>query len=170
LSPGAAGKSSGVIGSVVSFMSTPSRRDRFCEPYRFEERLHVVLDIPVQVRDIQIPSLIVQPLVENAIKHGIGGARSGGVIAVTATVEDTHERSELLIRVRNTGAPLTGSSANTGSGVGLRNVEQRLRHYYNGEASLRLFSDPGGATIAELRLPTAAREQRFPLTKRRGTW
>jgi two-component system, LytTR family, sensor kinase len=168
------------------------------ERERFEERLRVVLDIPDHVREIQIPSLIVQPLVENAIKHGIAAARSGGVIAVTAALESDGKRPTLIIRVSNTGAPLTDALARAGGGLGLRNVEQRLRHYYNGEASLRLFTDPCGggadpcgggasappavalcgggasaplsATVAELRLPLTSREERLPIAAKRGTW
>jgi hypothetical protein len=165
------------------------------ERERFEERLRVVLDIPDHVREIQIPSLIVQPLVENAIKHGIAAARSGGAIAVTAALDGDGARSTLVIRVSNTGAPLTDAAARTGGGLGLRNVEQRLRHYYKGEASFRLFTDPRGggtlasyedeasasrgggalaprtaATVAELRLPLTTREERLPIAARRGTW
>src|SRR4029450_3356267 len=144
------------------------------------------------LREIQIPSLIVQPLVENAIKHGIGAARSGGAIAVTASLDGGGARSTLVIRVTNTGAPLTDAAARTGGGLGLRNVEQRLRHYYKGEASFRLFTDPRGggtlasyedeasasrgggalaprtaATVAELRLPLTTREERLPIAARR---
>ena len=157
------------------------------ERERFEERLRVLLDVPDHVREIQIPSLIVQPLVENAIKHGIGGARSGGMIAVTAAIEG--DGSTLVIRVSNTGAPLTDAAARASGGLGLKNVEQRLRHYYNGEASLRLFTDPCGggslappadpqcgsgasapqtATVAELRLPLTSREERFAIAAKRG--
>jgi two-component system LytT family sensor kinase len=139
------------------------------ERERFEERLRVVLDIPDQVREIQIPSLILQPLVENAIKHGIGGARSGGVLAVTAALDGDGGRSTLIVRVSNTGAPLTAAARSSG-GLGLRNVEQRLQHYYNGEASLRLFTDTNAATVAELRLPLRSREASLPIAATRGPW
>lgn len=117
------------------------------ERERFEERLTFTLDIPDHLAQVSVPSLIVQPLVENAVKHGIAGARDGGTITVTAAME-----TELRIIVRNTGAPL-GTVAASASGVGLENVRRRLHHYYGREASLDVTRDESGATVAELRLP-----------------
>jgi sensor histidine kinase YesM len=132
------------------------------ERERFEERLQVVLDIPDQLRDVQIPPLIVQPLIENAIKHGIAAARAGGQVAVRARLEGARGHAELVIQVRNTGAPLHASGTERGAGVGLRNVNQRLRLYYSGLASLTLVSDADGATVAELRLPTGILNEQRP--------
>jgi two-component system, LytTR family, sensor kinase len=129
------------------------------ERERFEERLRVELDIPDRLLDAQIPPLIVQPLVENAIKHGIAGARSGGVVAIRAWLDDAGGHSQLVIQVRNTGAPLNAPDMQTGPGVGLRNVNQRLRLYYDGAATLTLESDPDGATVAELRVPSPVRSE-----------
>jgi two-component system, LytTR family, sensor kinase len=123
------------------------------ERERFEERLDVRLDIPENLREVPIPSLIVQPLVENAIKHGIAMARGGGAVVITARLEAAQPRGQVVIAVRNTGAPLRGRRPASDSGVGLTNVERRLRHYYGEEASLTIGRDPDGATIAELRLP-----------------
>jgi two-component system LytT family sensor kinase len=157
-----------VLRSEGEFTTLSRERDLIddylsIERERFEERLQVVLDIPDQLRDVQIPPLIVQPLIENAIKHGIAGARAGGLVAVRARLDGGHGHSELVIQVRNTGAPLHASGAERGAGVGLRNVNQRLRLYYNGLASLTLASDSDGATIAELRMPTAARNEQRPV-------
>jgi hypothetical protein len=117
------------------------------EQERFEERLAFTLDIPGDLAHLPVPSLIVQPLVENAVKHGIAGAREGGCITVTAACE-----TDLRIVVRNTGAPLE-LRTNAGSGVGLDNVRRRLQHYYGRHAVLTLTRDDSGATVAELRLP-----------------
>jgi hypothetical protein len=117
------------------------------ERERFEERLRFTLDIPEAMSRLAVPSLIVQPLVENAVKHGIAGARDGGTVTVTATLD-----GELRIIVRNTGAPLAARQA-AGSGVGLENVTRRLEHYYGADASLTVTRDADGATVAELRLP-----------------
>jgi two-component system LytT family sensor kinase len=119
------------------------------ERERFEERLEFTLDIPDHLRDLPVPSLIVQPLVENAVKHGIAGAREGGSVTVTATLD-----RDLLIVVRNTGAPF-GPRRVSGLGVGLENVTRRLQHYYGPDASFTIARDANGATVAELRLPTA---------------
>jgi two-component system, LytTR family, sensor kinase len=124
------------------------------ERERFEERLEFRLEIPEELCRLAVPSLIVQPLVENAVKHGIAGARNGGTVTVIATLDP-----ELRIVVRNTGAPLETRRA-AGSGVGLENVTRRLGHYYGGDASLTVTRDADGATVAELRLPATDIEDR----------
>ncbi len=117
------------------------------EQARFEERLTVAIDIPSALEHLQVPALIVQPLVENAVKHGIGRATGGGHVSVQARLADA-----LTIVVRNTGAPL-GAGQESGPGVGLDNVERRLAYHYGQAAHLTLRSDPDGSTVAELRLP-----------------
>jgi two-component system LytT family sensor kinase len=119
------------------------------ERERFEERLEFTLDIPLELHDLAVPSLIVQPLVENAVKHGIAGARDGGTVTVTASLGN-----ELRIVVRNTGAPL-GTHDTAGAGVGIENVRRRLHHYYGADAGLTVARDGDRATVAELRLPAA---------------
>lgn len=122
------------------------------ERERFEERLSFGLDIPAHLLHLPVPSLIVQPLVENAVKHGIAGMREGGIVTVSARLEDG-----LRIVVRNTGARF-GAPTEGGSGVGLENVRRRLLHYYGENGSLTISSDATGATVAELRLPAADAE------------
>jgi len=117
------------------------------ERERFEERLVFTLDIPDALAHLTIPSLIVQPLVENAVKHGVAGARDGGTILVAARLDP-----DLRIIVRNTGAELEARAA-TGGGVGLENVRRRLHHYYGEAASLDIARDDSGATVAALRIP-----------------
>jgi len=119
------------------------------ERERFEERLEYTLDIPEALYELAVPSLIVQPLVENAVKHGIAGARDGGCVTVTAELGPN-----LRIVVRNTGAPL-GARRGLGTGVGIENVTRRLRHYYGANATLTVFCETDGSTVAELRLPAA---------------
>jgi two-component system LytT family sensor kinase len=130
------------------------------ERERFEERLRVAIDIPDHLLDAQIPPLIVQPLVENAIKHGIAGARSGGLVAVQARLDVSNGAETMVIQVRNTGAPVTVPGIGMGHGVGLHNVRQRLQLYYSGAATLTLASDAEGTTIAELRMPAPVRRER----------
>ena len=125
------------------------------EHERFEERLLARIDIPPELNDIPIPSLIVQPLVENAIKHGVASALEGGNVHVVAHVTDTGIGSELCIAVRNTGAPMRARPSASGGGVGLRNVERRLACYYGDAARLELRTEADGATVAELHLPTS---------------
>ena len=102
-------------------------------------------------RESPIPALIVQPLVENAIKHGIAHAREGGRVVVSARVHQ--DPRELRIVVRNTGAPWNGRTPAPGNGIGLQSVERRLRCYYGDAATLSLSRTDTGETVAELRLP-----------------
>ena len=154
-----------VLRSEGEFTTLSRERDLIddylsIERERFEERLQVTIDIPDHLGNVQIPPLIVQPLIENAIKHGIAAARAGGQVTVQARMDVARGHSQLVIQVRNTGAPLHAAGTESGAGVGLRNVNQRLRLYYNGLASLTLASDADGATIAELRMPVGARHER----------
>lgn len=119
------------------------------ERERFEERLRVAIVIPDAVADIVIPTLVVQPLVENAIKHGIAGSRSGGRVIVEARL-DLHN---LCISVRNTGAPLRGRLPGPEGGVGLHTVERRLASYYGEASTLTLTATAEGETVAEIRIP-----------------
>lgn len=116
------------------------------ERARFEERLRVSIDVPDDLRRVQLPPLVIQPLVENAIKHGIAPLRAGGEVKVTARLEP-----ERMIRivVSDTGRGMTAR----GSGVGLSSVEKRLNRYYGRAGSLLIESAPGAGTVVTLRLP-----------------
>jgi two-component system, LytTR family, sensor kinase len=124
------------------------------ERERFEERLDARIEIPDHLGAIALPSLIVQPLVENAIKHGIAHARDGGLVRVVATLQASPGTAYLRITVRNTGAPLGHHGPSEGSGIGLQNVRRRLRCYYGDEATLTLTSR-SGETVAEINIPVA---------------
>jgi anti-sigma regulatory factor (Ser/Thr protein kinase) len=123
------------------------------ERERFEERLSAEIDIPDRLADVPIPALIVQPLVENAIKHGIANARHGGIVRVSARVDVQSNASYLCITVSNTGAPLQIAVGRSASGIGLQNVERRLQCYYGDTGSVTLSRSASGETIATLVLP-----------------
>jgi hypothetical protein len=126
------------------------------ERARFEDRLRVRIDVPEDLRDLAVPPLILQPLVENAVKHGIAPLRRGGEIVVTAT--QTTDPPALVIRVVDTGPGLNAAdaSARREAGVGLKNVERRLQCYYGEASSMSFQSYAGRGTVVELRLPTHA--------------
>ncbi|MDO8795536.1 MAG: histidine kinase [Vicinamibacterales bacterium] len=130
------------------------------ERERFEERLTISLDVPDDLAAMTIPALIVQPLVENAIKHGVARARNGGSVTVRARV--TSRGDEVAITVANTGAPL--ESAASTEGIGLRNVSRRLRCYYGESARFDLRRGPAGDTIAEVTLPLGPSRAATPET------
>jgi hypothetical protein len=121
------------------------------ERERFEERLEFQIDMPSELDNVLLPSLILQPLVENAVKHGIAPARDGGRIVVSAAADGV--RGDVCITVTNTGAPFVGRQPVDDGGVGLQNVERRLLSHYGDRASLTVSRASGGETRAELRLP-----------------
>jgi LytS/YehU family sensor histidine kinase len=100
--------------------------------------------------------MILQPLVENAIKHGVAPSTVGGEVRVVAAREDADGQACLQIVVRNTGKPLAADYDRGGDHVGLDNVVRRLAGHYGSAARLTLSVDDSGATVAELRLPLSA--------------
>ena len=119
------------------------------ERERFEERLEIELDIPEQLCERRIPSLIVQPLVENAVTHGIAERRGRGLVSIAARLGG----AELVISVCNTDARRHPRRQTGRRGLGLANVERRLELHYGDAASVSLMHNPDGTTTAMLRLP-----------------
>jgi sensor histidine kinase YesM len=132
------------------------------EQARFEERLRVSVQVPASLCSIRIPPLLIQPLVENAVLHGIAPTRMGGEVLISARIEsgsaDPADSSSLLcITVRDTGAGVSEIQMAHGRkrGLGLANVEQRLRCYYGAAAGLSIESAPGAGTTVEARMPVS---------------
>jgi LytS/YehU family sensor histidine kinase len=126
------------------------------ERARFEDRLQVRIDVPRMLRAARLPPLLLQPLVENAVKHGVAPQRAGGRVTVSASVgERAGDSYELSVVVEDTGAGATESALARGRerGVGLRNIERRLACQYGTRASLAIHSLPGRGTTVEIRLP-----------------
>ncbi|HLQ77745.1 MAG TPA: histidine kinase [Terriglobia bacterium] len=126
------------------------------ESARFEDRLSVNIDVSEDLRQLRIPSLLLQPIVENAVKHGISESRTGGQVRISANLTDADsEGASLRLVVEDTGAG--GSRAQFASGrsrgVGLNNVEKRLNCYGKGTAQMQIISKPGIGTHIELVLP-----------------
>jgi signal transduction histidine kinase len=123
---------------------------------RMGERLRVELELPDALATTAVPPLLLQPLVENAVKHGLEPKRGPGLIRVQATTEG----DELVLRVTDTGIGPQAAAANAtaGTGFGLAQVRERLTTLYGSSASLRL--EPGtadaGGTVVTLRWPLSA--------------
>jgi signal transduction histidine kinase len=126
------------------------------ERARFEDRLRITIDVPPAVRRTRVPSLLLQPVVENAVKHGIAPLRPGGEVIVSGRLERSAVGAlELSLIVRDTGAGATAADLARGraAGVGLRNVERRLAVQHGPAASLTIESAPGQGTTVAIRLP-----------------
>ncbi|MBV9879959.1 MAG: histidine kinase [Gemmatirosa sp.] len=133
------------------------------EHARFEERLRVTIDVSDDARGALLPPLLLQPLVENAVKHGVSPLRAGGDVVVRARVEpDAAGERRLHVVVSDTGAGATADALARGreDGVGLRNVERRLTRHYGGAASLAFRTAPGSGTTIELWIPLSPRAAR----------
>jgi two-component system LytT family sensor kinase len=126
------------------------------EQARFEERLSVEIDVPPALHSAVFPALLIQPLVENAIKHGIAPFRRRGRLVLRARLEPPSAATgALVVTVQDSGPGLRdGTGGMHGRhGVGLKNIEERLARAYGDAGTLRLTSSSGTGTIAELRLP-----------------
>jgi LytS/YehU family sensor histidine kinase len=114
---------------------------------RFQGRLEITTDVQERALEAMVPSLILQPVVENAIKHGVSKIEGMGRIALRGRVE-----GEQLVLVVENNAPLVETTG--GTGVGVRNTRARLSHLYGDEQSFVLRPGDGATTtIAEIRLP-----------------
>jgi hypothetical protein len=118
------------------------------ESMRFEERLQLEYRVSSDAGTVQIPVMMLQTVVENAIKHGIAQLPLGGLLKITGAVIG----AELRLEVQNPRAPAP-PSAGRREGIGLHNAEQRLRLLFGARASLKLdFSQPDSVT-ARIRIP-----------------
>ncbi len=115
---------------------------------RFGDRLKVTLEIPLELYGALVPQLILQPLVENAIVHGIGKLVEGGEIRVTAR----ESGGVLSIGLFNDG-PALSAAEGARSGVGLSNTRGRLKTLYGAESSVELRDGGGTGVEAILRVP-----------------
>ncbi len=116
---------------------------------RMGPRLKVHLDLPPALADQRVPTLVLQPLVENAIVHGLEPQVGGGLLRVSASASG----GRLHLEVHDSGAGLGPAAAETGSGFGLQQVRERLATLHGSAAGLRIEPAPEGGTLARLWLP-----------------
>lgn len=116
------------------------------EHIRFGSRLKIERNIDAECEGCLVPPLIMQPLVENAVTHGIASAVDGGVVAMSA------ERNGAGVRIVIENPFEAESRLNKGAGVGLKNVKMRIANVYNGNARIDIKQDAGRFRV-ELQLP-----------------
>jgi two-component system LytT family sensor kinase len=129
---------------------------RFIEKYlaieqvRFSDRLHVQWSVEVSARDALVPEFILQPLVENAIRHGLAKRSEAGTIEITGRTDN----GEVVLSVRDDGP---GYQPTSNTGVGHANTRVRLETLYGKAGQLQVLNAEGGGTIATVRFPLRSR-------------
>jgi signal transduction histidine kinase len=139
------------------------------EHARFEDRLRVTTDVSPGLAGLRIPPLVLQPLVENAVKHGIAPLARGGRIIIAARTEETMvpsggggesdaRRFRLCLTVTDTGIGTAPAelAVRRKTGIGLSNIERRLERYFGDDASLDIRSAVGVGTTVDLRFPASS--------------
>jgi len=128
------------------------------ETTRFGPQLKVVKQIQPATLDVIVPSLILQPLIENSIKHGLSPKVGGGRITIAARLHNGHT----IIEVVDDGLGMSEERMEQvlGRGIGLSNVNERLRTIYGAQCQLRFKSAPGQGMAVSLEIPELALPER----------
>jgi two-component system, LytTR family, sensor kinase len=119
------------------------------EKVRFAEKLRVTLDISPETLDAAVPHLLLQPLVDNAVKHGISKLPDGGEIRIAAK----NHGGQLQIEISDNGLGLSKKGTLPSTGLGLRITRERLESLYGQDQRLDLLSLPAGGTTVQVRIP-----------------
>lgn len=140
---------------VVTLREELGFLDRYLEieQVRFRDRLTLERDVEPETLDAEVPSLLLQPLVENAVLHGIARCAGPGTVRLEARVV---RGDTLELRVLDTGVGVAAAGRESGTGVGLANTRARLEQLYGGEQSLTLADRPaaeGRGAVVTVRLP-----------------
>jgi two-component system LytT family sensor kinase len=117
------------------------------------DKLRVEKDIDPRTLDVLVPSILLQPLIENSIKHGLEPRLNGG----TVTLRSTLDGNRVLIEVADDGVGMGNRPANalprTGAGIGMKNVQERLEVLYGNQARFSVVSNPGRGTLVSIEIP-----------------
>jgi sensor histidine kinase YesM len=118
------------------------------EQVRFQDRLQVVWDLAPETLDGAVPTLLWQPVVENAIRHGVTPLGGRGQVVISSR----RDEEDLVLEIRDNGQGLPPGGSPR-EGVGLRNVRQRVDQLYGPRGRFTLAPAPAGGTVATLRIP-----------------
>ncbi|HVW20283.1 MAG TPA: histidine kinase [Opitutaceae bacterium] len=119
------------------------------ERVRFSDKLRTELDVPAEIQGCAVPNLLLQPLVENAIKHGVSRRTSPGCVRVAGA----RRGERLFLEVIDDGPGLPEAGPGRPGGIGLRNTRSRLQHAYGDDFRLEISRRPEGGTSVRLDLP-----------------
>lgn len=128
--------------------------EKYCElqKLRFGSRFDYVITCEKEFLSCRIPKLLLQPLVENSVLHGIEPKNGGGTITLFGEKTDEDEREYLLFTIADDGAGFDRKKLDLSQCVGLRNVQERLGLVYH-NASIRIDSSPGNGTVVKIMIP-----------------
>ncbi len=118
------------------------------EQTRFQERLQFKMHIAPETLDAQVPNMLLQPLIENAIKHGITPLKRGGTVEIEAVKKNGH----LLLKISDNGIG-SGDGKNLIKGIGLANTKARLLNLYKNNQSFEIESDENNGFSVKLKIP-----------------
>jgi two-component system LytT family sensor kinase len=116
---------------------------------RFGDRLHVVVDVPLELYGALVPGLILQPLIENAIEHGVGKRVEGGTIRIGAA----HSGGILTLSIHNDGPALPPGGVEANAGVGISNTRGRLTSLYGAACALEIRNDVASGVETIVQVP-----------------
>ena len=119
---------------------------------RMEDRLHTEVRVSDGLLSAEFPPMMLQSLVENAIKHGLEPKADGGTLTVSAEIV----HGKLVLTVSDSGLGF-GRAPTAGTGIGLDNIRERLKLLYGGKASLSVAENPGGGTAVTITVPYSTR-------------
>lgn len=149
----------GALPQMRQESSTLGREMRLVRSYlelikmRIEDRLDLQYEVPTELESAEFPPMMLQSLVENAIKHGIEPKPEGGKVTVAARAQ----KGQLVVEVRDTGVGILDldrlEAPTSGTGIGLQNIRERLAMLYSGKAHLSLMSDSGTGTTVRIAVP-----------------
>ncbi len=111
-----------------------------------QTRLSYAIDVPAELRGYTLPPMLLQPVVENAIRHGLEPKVDGGDVRVAVK----REGGRVAVEIADSGV---GFAPTTRGGVGLSNLRERLKLLYGERAALSVTDAPGGGTMVRMELP-----------------
>jgi two-component system LytT family sensor kinase len=117
------------------------------------EKLKVEKEIDPRTLDVLVPSILLQPLIENSIKHGLEPRIDGGTVTLRSRLEGDH----VFIEVADDGVGMGNRPASAlhrgGAGIGMKNVQERLEVLYGAQAHFNVVSNPGRGTLVSIEIP-----------------
>jgi two-component system LytT family sensor kinase len=125
------------------------------------DKLRVEKEIDPRTLEILVPSILLQPLIENSIKHGLEPRLHGGTVTLRSRLEGDRVRIEVADDGVGMNNRPTSALSRAGAGIGMKNVQERLEVLYGNQASFRVVSNPGRGTLVTIDIPAVMPDERL---------